>query len=157
MLFKFSASTMEMSTSWQRVVDKSLQVFSLVDWRINKTRCPTPSFFVNNLTKVFQMNRSRFVYIYCVCVCVCSFADIHVWQSEDSFVLPSMCSGQRISWTSWLSPSTTWVLGSQLRLSGLAASVLTQSPVAWLKRWIKTFPWKNILRTIKLQMLIKQM
>lgn len=59
---------MGMSTSWQRVVDKGLQVFSLVDGRINKTRCPTPSFFVNNLTKVFQMNRPRFVYICWVCV-----------------------------------------------------------------------------------------
>lgn len=95
MLFKFSASTLEMSTSWQRVVDKGLQVFSLVDWRINKTRCPTPSFFVNNLTKVFQMNRPRFVYIYLVCarVFICCHScvavrgqlcdAVHVQRSKD--------------------------------------------------------------------------
>lgn len=59
-----------------------------------------------------------------VCVCVCAYTCVHAYMHQ------SVCGGYRTVFKSWCFPCTTWGLGMELRLAGLAASAFTHRAVS---------------------------
>lgn len=54
-----------------------------------------------------------FAYVFNLSCCVYYVREVHICH---------LCGGQRAAFRNWLSPSTLWVLGTELRQSGLEAT-----------------------------------